>query len=231
MNATFAANTMKSYRSAWRCFERWCQETGSPCLPTDAQTCVDYAAWNIAEGFRLLTVENRLKAINFHHRQGKFAVPCDATVAAFMRNARRDLCERSQGKLALSPAHLRKVSQLLQSRQRLTDIRNRALITLCFACGWRRSEIVSLDLRDLDWVPEGVILWLGKSKTDQEGEGRYVGVHYGQRLLTCPIAALKAWLDLRGSWAGPLFTALDSRKQLSEKRLNDDALRRALRPP
>lgn len=230
MNAKMAANTVKGYGSAWRCFERWCAEHDQVSLPATPQLCIDYSAWLLANGYRYLTVENRLKAINYHHRERKTAAPFNDAVSEFLRNARRDLCERPQGKLALSPAQLRRVSKLLKQRNRLTDIRDRAMILLCFASGWRRAEIRSLDFRDVQWVPQGITLWLGKSKTDQEGEGRLVGIQYGRRELTCPLLALEEWLDVRGSWDGPLFTSLNSRKNIfTERRLHDDALRRALK--
>src|SRR5579885_3659325 len=161
MNATLAFNTITNYRSNWRSFQRWCDETGRASLPADPETCIDHAAWCIASGLRLSTVHYRLKAVNHYHREHGLALPCDAAVEQFLRNARREIRERPQGKLALAPAHLRRICGRLYRRNSVIDIRNRALILVCFACGWRRSEIVSLDLVDVRFVPEGFVLWLG----------------------------------------------------------------------
>jgi integrase len=103
------------------------------------------------------------------------------------------------------------------------------MILLCFALGWRRSELASLDLRDVRWVKEGIVLWLGKSKTDQQGLGRSVGVQRGSRILTCPLRALDEWLAIRGRWSGPLFTRVDGRDRMVRNRMNPDTVRRAVK--
>lgn len=103
------------------------------------------------------------------------------------------------------------------------------MILLQFAAGWRCSEVVSLDLADVRFVPEGMLLWLAKSKTDQQGRGRAVGVDYGRRMLTCPVEALKRWLEVRGCWAGALFTSFDRGRRVTRRRLNPDGGRRAVK--
>lgn len=229
MNATLAANTIISYAAGWKAFQRWCRDAGRVGMPASAQTCLDYASWSIAAGLRLETVHHRLKAINHYHRKANVSLPFDAEGRKFLRNAKRALCERPQGMTPLTPAQLRQVSQVLLNRQTHADTRDRAVILLGFACGWRRSELVSLDLRDVRWTDEGIQIWLAKSKTDQEGEGRSVGVQYGDQRLTCPLHALRDWLDVRGKWAGPLFTNVTPGQRVTDKRLKGDTVRRALK--
>lgn len=229
MNATLAVNTLISYASGWRAFQRWCRDAGCVAMPAAPQTCLDYASWCIAAGLRLETVHHRLKAINHYHRQDSAPLPFNAEARKFLRNAKRALCERPQGMTPLTPAQLRQLSQALLNRQTNADTRDRAVILLGFACGWRRSELVSLDLRDVRWTPEGIQIWLAKSKTDQEGEGRSVGVQYGEHRLTCPLTALKDWLAIRGRWAGPLFTNVTPGQRITDKRLQGDTIRRALK--
>lgn len=229
MSATLAHNTITNYRSAWKSFERWCREAARESLPASPATCIDHAAWCIAKGLRLETAHYRLKAINHYHRENGLALPCDAQVSQFMRNARREIRERPQGKLALTPPHLRQICGRLYRRASVLDIRDRALILVCFACGWRRSEIVSLDLADVRFVPNGMVLWLAKSKTDQEGRGRAVGVDCGRRIVTCPVQALQQWLEVRGGWPGPLFTGFDGRRQVTRRRLGSAAVWRAVK--
>lgn len=229
MNAKLAANTLKMYRQSWNIYERWCREAGRTSMPSTPQDCIDYASWAIASGHRLETVYIRLKAINYYHREANLALPCDTSVHQFMLNARRFLCERSQAKAALEPIQLRKISRALGRRNKSVDIRDRAALLLCFALGWRCSELVSLDLKDVSWVPGGILVWLGKSKTDQEGKGRFVAVQHGKRQLTCPLTALEAWLEFRGAWSGPLFTRLTPAGTLTEKRLAPSAVNRIVK--
>lgn len=229
MKAKYALNTVRNYESAWRAWLRWCDAVGRASLPTDARTCIDHASWCFAEGARLSTVDMRMRAVRHYHRAADLPSPIDESVREFLRNAARDLCEKSQGKEALTVAHLRKISQALLKLGTPRDIRDRAVILLGFASGWRRSELVSLDLRDVRWMKGGLTLRLGKSKTDQTGRGRLIAVQFGERDLTCPILALQQWLALRGSWAGPLFVQVGSKQEPSERRLRPDAVRRGVK--
>lgn len=226
---THAANTLRAYRYSWRMFQRWCADAGKSALPATPQTCLDHAAWCIAQGYRLATVALRMKAANYAHRQSGCASPIDDSVWLFLRNARRALCERPKGKLALAPELLRRVSQWLLNRTTVSARRDRAIILLGFASGWRRSELVSLDLQDVRWTPQGIELWLAKSKTDQMACGRLVGISYGSIGLTCPIRALDQWLELRGRRAGPLFTTLTPGHRITSKRCDGDLVRHVVK--
>jgi integrase len=226
--AARAPSTVENYRSAWRNWERWCAAVGAAALPANAALLIDYAAWCIAEGFRFETVLVRLKGVNFEHRGQNLPLPYDETVRRFLANARRHLCERPQGKDAVTPEQLRRIAAAFHVRARLIDIRDCALILIGFACGWRRSELVSLDLEDLDRFEHGVSLWLGKSKTDQIGSGRLVGIFRGQDAATCPVRSLEEWLARRGRSAGPLFTRLGG-GYLQTERLDGSGVWRAVK--
>lgn len=49
--------------------------------------------------------------------------------------------------------------------------RNLAIILTGFFWAFRRSELVGITVEDLHWEPEGLIIQLSKSKTDQAGQG------------------------------------------------------------
>ena len=94
--------------------------------------------------------------------------------------------------------------------------RDAAIILLGFASAMRRSELTALTLADLEHKPGGVLLTIRRSKTDQYGDGQVVAVVHGQHATTDPIAALDAWLDVRGSDPGRLFTSLRNRTVTGE---------------
>jgi len=75
-------------------------------------------------------------------------------------------------------------------------VRDRALLLVGFAGAFRRSELVSLDVADVLFGADGLIVQLHRSKTDQEGEGRKVGLPFGSNPLTCPVRAsiLLEWM-------------------------------------
>jgi site-specific recombinase XerC len=74
-------------------------------------------------------------------------------------------------------------------------LRDRALLLLGFAGGFRRSELVSLDHADLEFSPRGLVVTLRRAKNDQEGEGRRIGIPFGSSETTCPVRAVQAWLE------------------------------------
>jgi site-specific recombinase XerC len=80
----------------------------------------------------------------------------------------------------------------------LKDMRDRALLLIGFAAALRRSELVALDVADVEHVRRGVVLHLRRSKTDHDGRGHKVAIPYG-RSRWCPVALLDAWLSVRVS--------------------------------
>jgi len=91
----------------------------------------------------------------------------------------------------------------------LIGLRDRALILLGFAGAFRRAEIVGLAVGDLDFNRDGLTVTLRRSKTDQQGQGRKIGIPYGSNPETCPARTLQAWLEEGGVTEGPLFRSLN----------------------
>jgi site-specific recombinase XerD len=87
--------------------------------------------------------------------------------------------------------------------------RDRALLLLGFAGALRRSELVGLDVADFTEGTDGFTVRLRRSKTDQEGAGRTVGIPYGTNSATCPVRAWRAWLEVSGITEGPAFRSVD----------------------
>src|SRR5205085_7243810 len=93
-----------------------------------------------------------------------------------------------------------------------------------FSSAMRRSELVALDRCDVTETDDGLIITMTRSKTDQEGEGRQIGIPYGSNPTTCPFRALRAWLEHSGIEDGPLFRPIDRHGHLSTERLSDRAV-------
>ena len=208
MQARKALNTRRAYAYGWNSFLAWCAAAERPWLPAEPHTVQDFATWSITQGYRLGTIAIRLSAIAHYHRESGFETPIDAAVRRYLANAKRDLKEEPAGKAALTYELLKQSAVRFPGTA--AGIRNRAMILLTFASGWRRSEIVALRYSDVSFVREGLALWQRSSKTDQTGEGRLVGIERGRRALTCPVRALEAWLETRGRWEGPLFVRMSS---------------------
>src|SRR5205823_5956726 len=87
----------------------------------------------------------------------------------------------------------------------LLGVRDRALLLVGFAGAFRRSELVAVDVSDLRFGTEGLLITIRRSKTDQEGSGRDVAIPHGAYELTCPVRAMRQWLDSAGIAEGPVF--------------------------
>jgi integrase len=106
---------------------------------------------------------------------------------------------------------------------RIKDVRDRALLLVGFAGGLRRSEIVALDLTDIETARQGLIVHLRRSKTDQEGTGRKIGIPFG-RTRFCPVAALERWRERAGVAEGAIFRPVDRHGRVAPDRLSDEAV-------
>jgi integrase len=120
-------------------------------------------------------------------------------------------------------------AMLKGQRDTLAGLRNRSLLLLGFAGALRRSELASLDVEDLDFTPSGLVVTLRRSKTDQEGQGRKVGVPYGSRPETCPVSTLKTWLESTDISIGPLFREINRGDRLTAPYTDKQGRQRGVR--
>jgi integrase len=106
----------------------------------------------------------------------------------------------------------------------IKGLRDRALILLGFAGAFRRSELVGLDVEDLLQDERGLQIRLRRSKTDQEGQGRVVGIHRSSEPPLCAVRALTRWLDATGIETGPVFRPITKAGTVRDRRLSDHAV-------
>jgi len=102
--------------------------------------------------------------------------------------------------------------------------RDKALLLLGFAGAFRRSEIASLMVEDLTFSRDGITVLLRRSKTDQEGEGRKIGIPYGSNIDTCPVRAIEDWLQASSITTGPLFRSVNKGGKVQASPLCDKAI-------
>ena len=116
----------------------------------------------------------------------------------------------------------------LASRSTSPAERDQALLLIGFAGALRHSELVALDIERLTWSDDGVKLLLEKSKTDKEGEGAEVMIAFGHHETTCPVRALKGWLEAATIKFGPVFRKVNKAGRVEARRLSEDAVRQIL---
>ena len=218
-----AANTLRAYRSDWKQFAAWADEQGLPAMPAAPQTVTAYITALADQGLAAGTIGRRLIAIGqAHAAQGLQFDAHHPLIAATMKGIRRTLGSAQTPKDALLTEDIRAMVKVLP--EGLSGLRDRALLLLGFAGALRRSELVGLDVEDVKFEKEGIVLSLRRSKTDQEGEGQTIAIPYGRHGSTCPVLAVKTWLDASGITAGPVFRAVDRHGNIAAARLSDRAV-------
>ncbi len=222
-----APNTRRAYRSDWADFTAWCQEHGRTALPASPETIMLYLS-DRAETLKTLTLQRRLTAISQAHKAADLDTPtADRAVRRIMTGIRRQKGTAQEGK---APAITREIRAMVEHLSpTLRGQRDRALLLLGFAGAFRRSELVGLDVGDLAWSDDGLTVRLKRSKTDQEGAGRTVGIPYGSKPGTCPVRAVRGWLTAAGIADGPLFRGVDPHRNLGQTRLSDKTVARVVK--
>lgn len=222
-----AANTRRAYRADWADFTAWCQLHGRTALPAGPETLILYLS-DRAETLKPLTLQRRLSAISQAHKAADLDTPtADRAVRTVMTGIRRQKGTAQEGKAPAVTKELRAMVEALPPT--LRGRRDRALLLLGFAGAFRRSELVSLDVVDVEQTDEGLVVRLRQSKTDQEGAGRSVGIPYGSRVATCPVRAVRDWLIAAGLTQGPLFRGVDPHGHVGRTRLSDKTVARVVK--
>ncbi|MDE3097189.1 MAG: site-specific integrase [Chloroflexota bacterium] len=198
--------TLHAYASDWQHFCRWCEAHGAASLPAADATLALYLS-DLAATHRPATLRRRMASIAAAHRAARQPLPAGEATHAVMRGIRR---AHGTAQRQARPARTAEVRRMLAACGTGTQgLRDRALLLLGFAAALRRSELVALDVADLDWSEDGLTLTVRRSKTDQEGAGQRIGVPYGQRAATCPVRAVRAWLDAAGIAEGAALRSVD----------------------
>ncbi len=222
-SAARAKRTVKAYRADWEAFAEWCEANGLPALPAAPATVALYLAARATQGRKVATITRELAAISQAHKAAGLPSPrTDAAVREVLAGIRRTLGVAQTRKAPLLPGLLRDIFAALPTG--LLGNRDRALLALGFAGGFRRSELAALDVADLNFTAEGLEVILRRSKTDQEGAGRKIGIPVGTHPEGCPVRALRAWLDAAAITEGPLFRAVTRHGRVGGARLNERSI-------
>jgi site-specific recombinase XerD len=217
-----AANTIRAYKSDWAHFTVWCQAHGQAVLPALPETVVLYVS-DLAATHKPGTLTRRLSAIKVTHDGAGLESPTiGARVLQVMAGIRRNKGTMQSAKTPVTVEDLRRMIGL--SPRTLVGARDRVLLLVGFSGAFRRSELVSLDLEAVQFVREGMIVTLRRSKTDQDGTSRKTGIPYGLNAETCPVLSLQEWIDQSKISTGPLFRPIGRYGKLSTKRLTGNAV-------
>jgi integrase len=188
-----APATETAYASDWADFSAWCDAAERISLPAEPVTIGAYLS-DRSGILKVSTLNRRLAAITAMHRLGGHGLDGKhPAIALVLAGIRRTYGTRQVAKQALLTEDLRRIVRKLRV-ERPGGCRDRAVLLVGFGAALRRSELIALDLDDITLTQAGLTILVRRSKTDQEGQGREIGIPRSRKSATCPVAALEAWL-------------------------------------
>lgn len=208
MADSIADNTKRGYASDFRQFSDWCEAAGVDTLPAVPASVAAYFSAMADAGRKASTIDRARAAIRMAHETAGFADPTnDRHVRLALKGIRRTIGTAKGKKSPTLSNDIKAMVAALPSGN--IGLRDRAILLVGFAGAFRRSELAGVCLEHIEETSEGIKILLPKSKTDQEGEGRYVGIRRGENPSTCPVRALNAWIEAAEIRSGVIFRRVD----------------------
>lgn len=214
-------NTRRAYKSDLAHFEQW-----GGTIPAPTEMVAAYLA-DHAGKLAIATLQRRLASVSTAHgAKGLESPTTSKLVQTTLRGIRKRHGRPQRQAKPLLVEDLFRIMPMLGDS--VKDTRDRALLLIGFASGFRRSELVGLNVEDIEAVRQGLIVTVTRSKTDQTGEGRKIGVPFG-RGAHCPVLALEWWLKRANISDGPLFRPVTRHGELNDTRLSKEAVSRIVK--
>ena len=200
-----AEATRRAYAADVQAFKAWCDAQQVEALPASSEVVCLFLAAQAEAGKSASTIGRRLAAIRYLHREAGLLNPCDAElVTATMAGIKRTL-GTAQRQVAPATADVL-AAMLATCGDSVKGKRDRALLVIGFGGALRRSELVRLQVADLEWLDAGLRVKIRRSKADQESKGQTIAILDGANLRAK--AVLQDWLQAAGITEGLLFRSV-----------------------
>ncbi len=226
LKSSKANNTLKAYRSDFKDFGVFCAKHGLSSLPSEPKIVSIYLT-HLSKNSKISTLRRRLVSISMVHKlKGHYLDTKHPIITENLLGIKRVKGSMQKGKKPLLISHLKSIVNVIdgQKREEIKKLRDRSIILIGFGGGFRRTELISIDHEDLEFVPEGLKITIRRSKTDQFGEGMIKGLPYFSNEIYCPVASIKKWLEASKIKSGPVFRRFSKGSLLTEKRLTDQSV-------
>ena len=221
-----AKNTLRAYKSDFKHFGGFCAKHGFNSLPTEPKIVSLYLT-NLSKNSKFSTLRRRLVSISMVHRlKGHYLDTKHPIIVENLLGIKRVKGSIQKGKKPLLISHLKLIIDVIDQKKidEIKKSRDKTIILIGFGGGFRRSELISIDHDDLEFVSEGLKITIRRSKTDQFGEGMIKGLPYFTNEKYCPVVNLKKWLKISEINSGPIFRRFTKGSSLTDKRLTDQSV-------
>ena len=214
-----AANTLRAYQADFKDFSAFCAKNGLSSMPTEPKILSLYLT-HLSANLKFSTLKRRIASISvFHKLKGHYLDTKHPIIMENLHGIKRVKGTNQKAKTPILINDLKLIINVidqcssncelheLEGNSKL--IRDKAIILVGFSGGFRRSELVNIDYDDIEFVSEGVKIFIKRSKTDQSGEGMIKAIPYFDNKSFCPVLALKHWINNSEIKSGKLFDISD----------------------
>jgi site-specific recombinase XerD len=217
-------NTIRAYKSDFNHFVNFCKKNNFKPLPADPKI-VSFYITDLSSSSKVSTLKRRLASISVIHKlKGHYIDIKHPLIIENLMGIQRKKGVFQKSKKPILINELKEIISIIDNSEKdeRKKARDKALMLIGFSGGFRRSELVNIDLEDLEFTKEGVKIFLKRSKTDQSGEGMIKAIPYFKDINFCPIHSLKRWIEISQINKGLIFDISDKmvailiKKYLSE---------------
>ena len=204
-------NTLRAYKADYNDFALFCSKNNLQSMPTKPQIMSLYLT-HLSKSLKYSTLKRRLASISILHKmKGHYIDTKHPIIIENLMGIKRTIGSHQKGKKPLLINDLKSlINAIHQSNEKdLRKTRDKALVLVGFAGGFRRSELVDIENADIEFVVEGVKIFVKRSKTDQSGEGMIKAIPYFDNENFCPVKALKNWIEECSLKNGKIFNISD----------------------
>jgi site-specific recombinase XerD len=206
-----SANTLRAYQSDYNDFALFCRKNGFQALPTQPKILALYIT-HLSSYSKYSTLKRRLASIGILHKtKGHYIDTKHPIIMENLMGIKRTNGSNQKGKKPLLINDLKLLIEAIHysSEKDHRKIRDKALVLIGFSGGFRRSELVNIEYEDLEFVSEGVKIFVKRSKTDQSGEGMTKAIPYFDNTKFCPVNSLKSWIKIYDLKKSKIFDISD----------------------
>jgi site-specific recombinase XerD len=206
-----AANTLRAYKADFKDFSAFCAKNGLNFLPTEPKILSLYLT-HLSANSKFSTLKRRIASISVIHKlKGHYLDTKHPIIMENLLGIKRIKGSNQKAKKPILINDLRLIINAIDQTNQIKKrkIRDKAIILIGFSGGFRRSELVNLIHDDVEFVNEGVKIFIKRSKTDQSGEGMTKAIPYFDNQLFCPVVSLKNWMNISEIKSGKIFDISD----------------------
>ena len=206
-----STNTLRAYQSDYNDFSLFCSKNGFQVMPTQPKILALYIT-HLASYSKYSTLKRRLASISIIHKtKGHYIDTKHPIIVENLMGIKRTNGSNQKGKKPLLINDLKLLIKAIdESKEKnIRKIRDKSLVLIGFSGGFRRSELVDIEYEDIEFVEEGVKIFVKRSKTDQSGEGMTKAIPYFENINFCPVKALNKWVVEAELKEGKIFNISD----------------------